>query len=210
MLLQIVPYMLAAAVSPFLLIVVIMVLAQPVKPKLQAFVMALGALTSAIAIGTVLFFVIHFGLSHAKPSASADIFHIIIGLSLFWLAWHAYHKGPAKKPKDKAGRSFWGDYALGVALMATNITTLIMFVPAATDLQNSPGVERLAGLCMMIFGAMLPILIPLLILVVLGKAGDSILDKLGTFMHRYGHLVTAIFIAVIGLYVLLKGLIPLI
>lgn len=206
--LEILPYVIGAAVSPILLILTILLLSRPKNPKLHTTFYALGCLLMVSVIGAFLFFFVHFTLGKADPSKQTDYIHIGLAILLYFLAWHSLNKKPKKKKAKQ--QSFVADFVLGLVMMALNFSTLIMFLPAAVDLEQSGDIVRLIGLAMMIAGAMVPVIVPLLIILLLGKSGDAILARLGKFMHRYGNAITAVFIALIATYVLYRGVVGLV
>lgn len=211
MLLQILPYAFGAAVSPLLLVTTILVLSQPRRPRQQGLAYSVGALATISVIGVLLFFVIHVKAQSGESSITADLAHIVAGLLLLVLAARAWHKGnKANKPaKVSPHANYAKAFLLGVLLMASNFTTILMFIPAGVELQVADNAIRATGLIMMILFAMLPIWVPLFLVSALGKRGQVILDDLSKFMARHGHEVTGGFIGLIGLYVLMRGILSL-
>lgn len=211
MLLQIMPYALGAAVSPLLLVTSILILSQPKRPKQQCFVFSLGALVMITTIALLLFFVMHVRAQASDPTMTADIVHIVAGIALLALAAHSWHKGSAanKPARVSSHASYAKAFVLGLALMLGNFTTIIMFIPAGVELQASGDAVRSAGLVLMVLFAMLPIWLPLLLVTAMGKRGEKLLGALSSFMAKHGHEVTAGFVGLIGLYVLLRGILGL-
>lgn len=211
MLLQIMPYAFGAAVSPLLLVTSILILSQPKRPKQQCFVFSLGALATITTIALLLFFVMHVRAPASDPTMTADIIHIVAGIALLALAAHSWHRGSAaNKPARVSGHASYAKaFVLGLALMLSNFTTIIMFIPAGVELQTAGDAVRSAGLVLMVMFAMLPIWLPLLLLTAMGKRGEKLLGALSRFMAKHGHEVTAGFVGLIGLYVLLRGILGL-
>lgn len=204
------PYMLGAAISPMLLVTTIMLLGSSQKPKLKTAVFGLAALLTIAIIGFVLFFVIHMGAQRGAPSVSDGIIHIVAGLLILILAWKAWRRGPASaRPKKHTKQSILAFFVLGIGLMATNITTIAMYLPAAAELAHNQASAptRLTSYLLMVLFSVLPILIPLGLVVLLGKHGDSLLALLSRFMQRFGYLVTAGFFVILGVYVVYKGVV---
>lgn len=206
MLLQIMPYVLGAMISPVVLATTVILLAQHDKPLQKTGFFLLGGLLTASVVGSIIFFAAHARVEGSKPSLSDSVIHIIVGLVLLLLAVRIWHK--KKKPAKKAASKkvhYSRDFILGLVLMASNFTSLIMFVPAGLELQRAALDTRLTGLVMLILASTLAIWLPLLLVVMLGKHGQKLLASMDRFMARYGQQVSGGMIGVIALYVLYKG-----
>ena len=81
-----------------------------------------------------------------------------------------------------------------------------MVFALALELRSSSilGAEKIMYLVAIIIFALLPIILPLLVLALAGKRSADILEKLSSFMQRYAHIATAVFFALMAVYVLLK------
>lgn len=206
MLLEIMPYVLGAMVSPVLLATTVVLLAQAKKPLSKTLVFLVGGVVTATVVGSVVFFAAHARTQTAKPSLSDSLIHIAVGLVLLVLAARIWRK-PKKAARGGSKKVHYGrDFLLGVVLMASNFTSLIMFVPASLELQSASLETRLTGLAMLIAATTLAIWLPLLLVIIMGKSGQKLLAALSRFMAKYGQQVSGAMIGLIALYVLYKGI----
>lgn len=208
MLIEIVPYVLGATISPVVLAVMVVLLAQKKQPLLQGLVFFMGGLLAAIPIGALVFYAVHTQQGQAsRPSLSADMIHIVVGLVLFVLAYRAWTKTP-KKTKHKAASKVHlaRDFALGMVLVASDVSSLIMFVPAGLTLQDAAADVRLAGLGLLIVALTMAMWLPLLAVMLLGDKGRQLLGVANKLMTKHGQQITAVVIGLIALYELYKGI----
>lgn len=205
MLLQIMPYIFGAAISPILLATAVLLLAQPQKPRQKTLAYTFGGLTAASVVGGFIFFVMHARSQAVTPTVSDSVIHIGIGIILLILAMKLWYK-ENKKPKKMTGKVHYSrDFMLGVFLMCSNFTSLIMYVPAGVELQGASMAVRVTGLALLVIASAMAMWLPLILVIALGKRGQKILDKLSGFMRKHGNQVSGAMIGMIALYVLYKG-----
>jgi len=204
-LLKATPFIIGAAISPVLLVMTLFILSRPVAPAKKSLLFLLGSTVTITLIGTIIFFTT---TVRPDPSPSKDLLpHIIIGLLLLFLAFNILRQGPAKaENKPQKNDSPIKYLTLGAILMVTNFTTIAMVFALALELRSSGilGAEKFMYLAAVIIFSLLPIILPLLVLALAGKRSADILEKLSSFMQRYAHIATAVFFALMGVYVLLK------
>ena len=202
---KIFPYIFGAAISPVLLVTILYVLSKPVEPIKKALIFLMG---SAVTISIITYTVFYSTNIRPNPAPNKDLIpHLTIGSLLLLLAFDIYKKGPAKNEhKRNKKSSLLSFFGLGVLLMVTNFTTLAMIFEVALDLRQYgvTGTSKDLYLVTTILFALIPILLPLIILVLAGKNSQKILDRLSVFMKSYAHIVTAIFFAILGLFSLAK------
>ena len=206
MLIDILPYVVGAAVSPVVLATCVILLAQPQKPVQKTFAYALGGTLAASVIGSIIFLTVHTRSKVAEPTFSASVIHIMVGLVLFGLAVNVWRRPPKKSRRVSKKVHYGRDFGLGILLMATNFTSLIMFVPASLDLHNAPDETRLTALILLIIASTLAMWLPLILVLATGKHGKKLLKSLSKFMAARGQQVSGGLIGVIALYVLYKGI----
>jgi hypothetical protein len=205
MLIEILPYVVGAAVSPVVLATCVILLAQPKKPVQKTFAFFLGGALAASAIGSFIFVTVHQQAQAATPTLSASVIHLIVGLLLVGLTVRIWNKPPKKTRRISKHVHYGRDFFLGVGLMTINFTSLIMFVPASLELQGAAASVRLAGLILLIVSSTLAMWLPLLIVVLMGKKGKRALKSMGQFMTLHGQQVSGGLIGVIAFYELYKG-----
>lgn len=205
MLVQIIPYILGASISPVVLAVCVLMLAEKQKPLQKAFVFFLGTLTAAIPIGSAIFFAVHTRSQATRPSLTDSTIHIIVGAVLLVMAVRIWRK-PHKKTKVSKKVHYSRNFILGMVLVASDVTSLIMFVPAGLELQTASADVRLAGLVLLIMALTMAAWLPLVAVILLGETGKRLLGVANTFMTKHGQQVSGGMIGAIALYVLFKGL----
>ncbi len=203
--LKILPFILGAAISPVLLVTALYVLSRPKEPVKKNLVYLLGGAITVSIISTIIFYTTQI---RPTPAPRNDLIpHLIIGLLLLFLAFDIYHKGPAKSQhQSKKGQNLFTYFGLGVILMITNFTTIAMIFEVALGLRQYGinGADKVWYLIATIFSSLIPIILPLFVLLLAGKNSEKILDNLSGFMKKYSHIVTSLFFALVGLFVLLK------
>ncbi len=205
-LLAIGPFIIGASVSPVVLIMTLYILTLPKDPIKKSMMFLLGA---AVAVTIVSFVIFYSTTIQPTPSPNKDLLpHVIIGLLLLFLAYGIYHKGPQNHQDDSKGKKHGplGYIVLGVLLMITNFTTIAMLFEIAVEIRghNIAGTSKNAYLLASIFSSLAPIFVPILVVLVAGRHGKQILAKLSEGMKKYGHIITSIFFAILGVYSLLK------
>ena len=98
MLFEILPYVVGSAVSPVVLAMTVVLLAQPQKPVQKTVAFALGGTLTACVLGSIIFLTVHAQSEAARPTLSASIIHIILGLVLLVFAFQVWRKPPPKAP----------------------------------------------------------------------------------------------------------------
>lgn len=205
MLVDITPYVLGAMISPVVLAVSVVLLAQKQKPLLQSGIFFLGGLLAAIPVGALVFYAAHARTQASRPTLTDTAIHLVIGLVLLYLAIRAWRKPTTKQHKVGTKVHYGRDFVLGMVLVASDITSLIMFVPAGLVLQTAPGDVRLAGLALLIMALTMAMWLPLLIVILLGERGKRLLAKASSFMSKHGQQVTAVIVGAIAVFELVKG-----
>ncbi len=199
------PFIFGAAISPVLLVTVLFILSRPTQPVKKALVYLLGATITISIITAVIFFSTQI---RPAPAPRNDLIpHLIIGFLLLFLALDIFRKGPQKKKQNNDKKQgLLGFFGLGVVLMVTNFTTIAMIFEVALDLRQLQvvGIQKTLYLLVTVIFSILPIVLPLLILALAGKNSERILDALSGFMQKYAHIVTSVFFAILGAYVLSK------
>lgn len=199
------PFIFGAAISPVLLVTVLYILSRPYEPVKKAIAFLLGSALIITAVSTMIFYSTTL---RPNPTPRNDLLpHLIIGFLLLLLAFDIYHRGPVKS-QHKANKNdgLWKYFGVGVVLMVTNFTTIAMVFEVALNLRafGIQGIDKIYYLLATILFSLIPALLPLIILASLGKRAHEVLEKLSGFMSRYSHIVTSIFFAAIGAFVLTK------
>jgi hypothetical protein len=212
----VVPLSLGAAVSPTALAVVILTLSGKVAPRARAWAEVAGFTVTLIAL-TVLLAVFAQAILSFKPDpivlGSTDV---VAGLALLGLAVHtvlrrkdgsgkARHK---KAPGDKAGPALGAYFAIGVALLLTDVTSLVLYLPALKDIAQAkdvPSEAKLAIAAIPFFAVIAPMLIPSVLASVAPAMTDRVLKPFGAWVDGHSRAIGLVIEIVFGVALLIKG-----
>lgn len=211
--LQILPLLLGAAISPVAATGMITVLATSNKSTIvKGFVYLLGTAIPLLLIGIPgIFLFSHIDFAPKNTAVSSWI-DLVAGLVLLGLAVRVALKtkeGKAKTTTQDSHRnqSYNKLIALGVALMITNFSTLVLFVPAVKDIAISSldTAQKSILLLMSIAITLVMIFTPLLIFILLPKRSEKMLSSLKSLINRHMREITLSLLIVFGIYLLIKG-----
>lgn len=216
---QVLPLALGAAISPTVLAAGILVLSGKAHPLARFVAYTLGTATVVVAIGVVGLLTLDATVSSSQhgPSRASAIIDLSIGVLLLALAVRILVRGPiakrSKKPDDSeqgAGQAPHLDryYVLGLAMMATNVTTLALYVPLLKEIVRSGGsvFSQIATLAVSDVIILASVLLPLAAYVLAPKRSAAMLASLNRFVQRNGKYVTATLAAGFGIYLAAKGI----
>ena len=210
------PLALGAAVSPTLLLVQMLVLTRGPARLARAWLYTLGAfLMTAVwmAVGIAAFST---AAHHAAPSAAArttsGIVHVLAAGLLLMLAVKNFYVpegevAPDKVQPDDAAPHYLKALLLGVGLMASNITTVVLLLPATHEVATSRAAlsAKAAACAVLAVAAVLPALLPPLLVTLGGSKGRAALDRLAGFMARHQHRIGAVVCVAFALYLGISG-----
>lgn len=218
-----VPVAIGGAISPILVISVVLLLSGTRKPRARALAFAIGNIVALAVIAVAVLLLFHSaGHTGTGSTQAGKLIDLVLGVMLAALGVgklieFIYRKlsgepGAAMADADSdhpAGKKggVLGSLALGVGLMATNITTVALYLSAMKDVAEAKvdnGV-RIAVVAVTIVIIMVPVAVPLLITVVAPGASTRVLAAVRTFITRYRDLIMGIFVTGFGVYLTLKG-----
>lgn len=165
-------------------------------------VLALGAATEVRPPGS----------TTSSPAVAA--MDVALGLLLIGLAIRqAISKKPprARKAQHDEGPPkprLYRFFALGVLMMITNFSTLVLYISAMKEIGVSHASAGLRGVAIAYVAtcSLLPILVPLLLEVVAPQASAHLLLSLNQGVQKHSRLIGIILCLVFGVYLLAKGL----
>lgn len=211
LLVKLIPLALGAALSPVILAAVVLILGSPVRPRLRIAAFGAGALTVLVLVGIGGLLVFTHTVSRAAHRSEAEAaVDLALGLVLLALAARAALRGPAPlRPAHSSSKrtGVAATLGLGVAMMATNLSTLVLFLGALKEIDAAkvgPGNEAVA-LTVLIAIAMTPIWLPITIYQVAPQSFQHILGRVGTFTKSHKRAISLAVFTAFGLYLLLKG-----
>jgi len=212
----VVPLALGAAISPTLFALEVLVLSGRRHPVARAWALAGGAAATLIAfsvLGLTLLRNLHSGRHHRSP-ADATI-DLVAGVLLALLAARALHprRTAAESHRDRTRRRladtptilFVGVGSLG---MLVNFSTLLLFLPALHEISRSS--VSLAGkgatwLILLVI-TLLPVLIPVTLVVTLGRRASPMLERLNTFVGGHSRQITVSIEVLFAVILIWKGI----
>jgi hypothetical protein len=207
----VVPFGLAGAISPVMLIEQTVILAGP-DGKRASTRYAEGAAVTLLLFVSVL---VVFGRAISLPQephldATLDI---VIGavLMVFALAirWHR----PRQPNTDRGRRGMRPGEALGFGVfsMATNFTTLALSVPAAKEIASSDVdlVGRAVLIAVLVVLASTPAWLPIILRAVAPGAAVRGLVALSDVIEHRGRLLTVLVVGGLGLFLVVRGILRL-
>jgi threonine/homoserine/homoserine lactone efflux protein len=209
LLLQTVPLALGGMVSPIVLLIQIGNLSGA-RPVARGIAFSIGA-----AIPLVIIAAIGLGVGHPlqlsrHPNGRAGV-RIVIGLVLIALAIRTTRRrDQAQQPRDVGKRStLGGALALGVFCMATNETTLALWIALISDIISATvtEVERVAAATIDLAIVLGVVVIPLIATVLSPVSAARLLAIAHTWIDRYRRPALALVCAAIGTVLLISGVI---
>lgn len=210
---RVLPLALGAAVSPTVLIVMLVVLSGPNRPRARGAMLALGGcivLLGLTALGLTLL-----GHGVTNRSASNPLYAWIdigFGVLLLLAGIRALVAAPepSKPPAEDGGDGparlgrFFG---LGVVVMLTNVTTIALYLPAmkvvAVSGLSAADQAVILGIALAITGVAL--WVPLLPDVLAPRTADRVLGGMHRFMTVHQRAITVVVCFGFAAYLGLKG-----
>jgi hypothetical protein len=209
----VVPLAAGAAISPTTLALQLFVLSRKTAPLARAWAIAAGYM-AVLLVEMVLAFAFAASTGTGAPSKPEAWVKLGFAVGLAVLGVVALRRPPKqRKPKPETGVPALGRYlAIGVVLMATNVTTAALYLPAmhhvgAADV-GPIGTVVAAAIVLAI--TLIPAVVPPLAVTLLGEQAHTALDRLSEFSARHSRAINAgvcfgfaIFLAAVALPVLL-------
>lgn len=212
----VVPLALGAAISPTLFALEVLVLSGRRHPIARAWALAGGAaatLTAFSVLGLTLLQNLHSGRhDHSPTDASIDLAAGVLLVSLAARALHS-RKTTAESHNDRThGRLadmptilFVGVGGLG---MLVNFSSLLLFLPALHEISRSS--VSLAGKgtvwFVLVVITLLPVLIPVMLVVLLGRRASPLLDRLNSFVANHSRQITVTIEVLFAAVLIWKGI----
>lgn len=207
----VVPFGLAGAISPVMLIEQTVILAGPDGERPGTRYAAGAALTLLLFVSVLVLFGRAISLPQ-EPHLDATL-DIVIGASLMVFALAIRWRRPRDHNAQRARRgvSLREALGLGVFSMATNFTTLALVIPAAKEIAAShldlPG--RAVVIAVLVALASTPAWLPVALTAVVPGAAERGLLAVSDLIEHRGRLLLALFVAGLGLLLVVRGILRL-
>jgi threonine/homoserine/homoserine lactone efflux protein len=207
----------AAAISPFPIIGVVLMLVTP-RGRTNGLAFVVGWLAGLAVVGAVTLAVANTsGASDdGEPTAGVNLLQIALGVTLLALATRQWRKRP--RPDDPPTLPDWMSAVerftplkaagTGVAMSAVNPKNLLLTVAAASAIAGTglPGSEQVIAYVVYSLVATIGVATPVVVFFVLGERSAALLDGLKTWLAHNNATIMAVVFAVIGANVLGKGI----
>jgi hypothetical protein len=207
----IVPFGLAGAVSPVMLVEQTVILAGPDGKRAGTRYAAGAALALLLFVSVLVLFGRAISLPQ-EPHLDATL-DIVIGSLLVVFALAIRWRRPRQRNAHRARRKMGPREALGFGVfsMATNFTTLALVVPAAKEIASSN--LDLAGraivIAVLVVLASTPAWLPVALTAVAPGAAERGLLAIGDLIEQRGRLLTVLFVTGLGLLLVFRGILRL-
>lgn len=213
---KVLPLALAGAISPTVLAVVLVVLAEKRYPKLRGLAFLAGTTTVVVAISLLVVFVFGAAVPDSQKGSNSDLSgYIDLGFAVLLLALaaltfsrrnhpHKEHHDSSQDPGARLPRFF----AIGAVIMLLNFTTLAVFLPALKEIaiDKVSDADRITALVVVDVIVLTPAWFPVLLYLVSPRLARKVLDPLNDFLNRHRVavgvgicLVFAVYLAYLGL-----------
>ena len=208
--LDVLPLALGAAVSPLLLVGQVLTLTSPGSGLRRGWCFALGS-ALVVAVWAVLGLATGAALParSSGPDPVSACLHLVLAIVLVVIGIEMLQRPEPQKvaPTAPVAHPLRGSFLLGLGLMAANLTSLVLFLPAIQDVARS-GVAPIpralmVGLVSLI--TLLPCLGPLLALVLSGSSGRRRLVALSSWSERHQRQINAALCFGFGVFLTISG-----
>lgn len=209
------PLALGAALSPTVLTVSVLTLSSRERPVARGVAYLLGFVV-VLAVYTALGLTV-FDQVHHQPSGSehavSDAIDVVIGFVLLALAIRAVvrHRGgddgDTPKPPKEHHPSVRASFIAGLVMMLTNITTIVLYIPAMKDINHADvsTTDKAIVVVVALLITSLPASAPLVMRIVAPGPSVRMLTSLNQTISRHQHAIIVGVEVVFGVYLLLKG-----
>lgn len=203
------PLALGAAISPTVLVAELLVLSQPERPRAKAAAFVAGGFTVLVVAAALTMTVLH--RSGTKPNSPAmawlDLFFaaVLLGVAVRWIV---HPPARDKKPKTHRQGGVVTYAVLGVVIMLTNVTTLVLFMPAMRDIAiaDSPFDAKATATVVVFVITTIVLWLPLLLSLLAPHTADRVLQPLNRFLATHTRLVTVVVSLGFAVFLGFKGL----
>jgi threonine/homoserine/homoserine lactone efflux protein len=212
---KVLPLAVGGAISPSALTVAVLTLSSSKRPVARGVAYALGFVTVLVVftvVGLAFLGRVTDDPAH-RTSAVTETVDVLVGVFLLLLAVRAIVRkrtgddGDVQKPPREHKVGLTASFITGMALMLTNVTTIVLYIPAMKDIDKSD-VSTSSKAVVVIVAVLitsLPVTTPLLIRVVAPGPSVRLLTELNAFIARHEHSIIVGVEVVFGAYLLAKG-----
>jgi hypothetical protein len=211
---KVVPLSIGAACSPTMLALLLVVLTgrRSVARATSFLAGVLVIFAGLTAIGLLISHSTHASPTRTEVTRAIDL---MAGVLLLLLALGTVLRGiledPAEQaddtPKDTRNPGLVSAFLLGVAIMLTNFSTILLYLPAMRAISASPvaDTDKVVAVAVALVITLLPVLIVFGLAVLAPSHSKPVLDRLHTLITRHQRMIGIVIEVVFGVYLVLKG-----
>jgi threonine/homoserine/homoserine lactone efflux protein len=200
-------------VSPTVLIANLLVLSSPTRSRARGLAFAAGAFAVLIVIGTLALTVLHTAAQRGGTDSAffgwVDLFFAAVLVVIAVRSLLARAPKPAKDRSSRLADAPTYDYlAFGVVMMLTNVTTLMLYIPAMNDIAASDAsiTAKAATAVLVLFITTIVVWVPLGLDLVAPHTAGRMLGGLSRFLADHQRVVGIVVALAFAAYLGLKGL----
>lgn len=225
LLVKVTPLAVGAMVSPTMFVALILILARPPTPIRRGVAFTACGTVPLLAVSVIVALIWRGASISDETGAPADgaeaWVDVAAGVALLVLGavlvvrHRRQRNHPASKPKaasaspdEPPGRhAVLHAGLLGLGLMASNTSTLVLYIPAAKDIadSNASALVKLTGWVVLIGITMLPLVAALVAYAVAPGMAQRVLQPLGAWFNRHAFVFAMAIFVVLGLYLVARG-----
>jgi hypothetical protein len=210
---QVMPLALGAAISPVILLVQMATLTTGQQRMARAWAVAAGTAVALVGWGVAGWALVNrLPTPRSGPDAAAAAVDLALALVLVALGLRSltqrHDPPPAPRSGSEHSARLAASFAIGLVAMATNVTTVVLFLPAVRDVARSQLSVADSALVLVVVLAVVtvPAWLPVLAVALGGAAGRRLLDRVGAVASSHHAMIAAVVSFGFALYLGWNGL----
>ena len=210
-----IPFAIGAAVSPTVLTVVVLILASGQHARRRAWLFAVGGIVfTAVFILVCRTVLTQVSGSSSGPNTVDRIIEAVLAAGLVLLAALPYIRprtadhGPSRVQRLLGSDRSAVFIGLGIVAMALNGSTLIIVLAGSHHITeaDAPTQAKILAALLLLVGAVLPLVIPPLLVTILGHKADAMLERLNAFTTAHQRAINTIILLLIAALLAYKAI----
>jgi|GEM_PF-292862 len=203
LILDVLPFALASMVSPVPLIIVMTLL----SASASAHRVILFATTYIVVFAAISLAFGSIAAAVGKPSAVSAGVDLVLGIILIYVSARSLRRPNVARSLDPGTMRTGAIAAMGVALAASNFSSLLPVLAASKDISIAavPPADKAIAFFFMLAIAVSWIWVPVAMYFIAPSHFDQYLNPVITFLNKHGGQLMAVVFFVIGVYLLIRG-----
>jgi threonine/homoserine/homoserine lactone efflux protein len=206
------PLAFGAAISPTVLIANLLVLSSPQKSRIRGLAFAAGGFVVLIGIGVLALTVLHTAAENrGKDAALFAWIDIAFAVLLALVGLRSLLLPPKKPSSDRAGKlanaPTYDYFVFGVVMMLTNVTTLMLFIPAMKDVAvaDASFTAKAGTSVVVVLITSVVVWVPLVLDLAAPHTAGRVLGGLNRFLSVHQRMVGIVVAFGFAVYLAVKG-----